>query len=303
MRTHSVDDITTAEHGSAYDRQRAKYLYLLTHLRELAVANNGLIVAYSGGVDSAFLLAAAVRALGELDTPPPLTALTAISASYPEWERIPARELALKLGVRHLELETDELSRDDYRANQGDRCYHCKAALFDVAELQRSADVTEHVTGALVYGAITDDLGDHRPGMQAATDRGVSAPLIEAGLTKIEVRALSREIELPTWDKPASACLASRFPYGTEVTTERLERVGRCEARLMALGLEIVRARYHDDLVRLELGSAELARVFSDSGLRDEVKQACRAVGFRFVSLDLDGYRSGSANEALVVIK
>ena len=139
--------------------------------------------------------------------------------------------------------------------------------------------------------------------MQAATDHGVLAPLIDAGLTKAEVRALSRELDLPTWDKPASACLASRFPYGVEVTAERLEQVGRCEARLMALGFEVIRARYHGDLVRLELGQHELERVFGDIALRAEVNRACRDVGFRFVSVDLEGYRSGSANEALVVIQ
>jgi uncharacterized protein len=282
-----------------------KYQQLLKHLQQLALAQGGLTVAYSGGVDSAFLLAAAADALSMLSEAPPLCALTAISPSYPEWEREPARSLAQTLGAKHIEVETDELDRAEYRANAGDRCYHCKAALFDVATLHRkvSHNTADQVYGALVYGAITDDLGDHRPGMQAAQDHGVTAPLIDVGLSKSEVRALSHELGLPTWDKPASACLASRFPYGTEVTAERLDQVGRCEARLMAFGLKVVRARYHGDLVRLELGEQELERVLSDRRLRQRITSACKDIGFRFVSLDLDGYRSGSANEALVVIQ
>ena len=282
-----------------------KYQDLLRGLRRLALADGGLTVAYSGGVDSAFLLAAAAQAFEALSDAPPLCALTAISPSYPEWERAPARALARELGALHVEVETDELDRPEYRANQGDRCYHCKSALFDVAALQRKVEThdDQKIHGALIYGAIVDDLGDHRPGMQAAQDHGVKAPLIEAGLTKSEVRALSHELGLPTWDKPASACLASRFPYGTEVTAERLNQVGRCEARLMALGLAVVRARYHGDVVRLELGERELNQVLEDSQLRREITSSCKEVGFRFVSLDLEGYRSGSANEALVVIQ
>lgn len=282
-----------------------KYEVLLTSLQTLALERGGIIVAYSGGVDSALLLAAAAEAVSGLSEPPPLYALTAISPSYPEWEREPARALAHDLGVTYVEVETDELSRPEYRANDGQRCYHCKSALFDVATLTRglSDDAKQPLQGALVYGAITDDLGDHRPGMQAAQDRGVMAPLIEAQLGKGDVRALSRRLGLPTWDKPASACLASRFPYGTEVTAERLSQIGRCEARLLALGLQIVRARYHGDLVRLELGERELSLVLSDASLRQEVTRSCKEVGFKYVSLDLDGYRSGSANEALVVIQ
>ena len=202
--------------------------------------------------------------------------------------------------MRHVEVETNELAREGYRANAGDRCYHCKAELFDVAKLTLAQGGLE---GALCYGAITDDLGDHRPGMDAAKERGALAPLIDAQMGKADVRALSRALGLPTWDKPAAACLSSRFPYGTEVTAERLAQVGRCEARLMTLGLRVVRARYHGDLVRLEFGAEELRRVFANDALRDEVSVACKAVGFKYVSVDLNGYRTGSANEALVQIK
>lgn len=272
-------------------------------LQTIAVEAGGLTVAYSGGVDSAFLLAAASDALSSLEAPPPLIALTALSPSYPEWEREPARELASSLGVRQIEIETDELERSAYRENQGDRCFHCKEALFDGAERSWRSLIGSQAQGAMVYGAITDDLGDHRPGMDSARQRGVIAPLIEAGLSKSDIRLLSKERGLPTWDKPASACLASRFPYGVEVNAIRLAQVGRCEARLHALGLRIVRARYHHELVRIELGDHELKQVLSDAQLRAEIIQQCKEVGFRFVSLDLEGYRSGSANEALVVLQ
>ena len=280
----------------------SRYADLLSILRSLAVESSGLIVAYSGGVDSAFLLAAAVESTAGLGESAPVTALTAISPSYPTWEREPARALTTQLGVAHLELETSELSNPDYRANAGDRCFHCKRALFDVADWARESE-RHRLHGALVYGAVIDDLGDHRPGMNAAQERAVRAPLIEAHLSKADVRSISRDLGLSTWDKPASACLSSRFPYGVEVTAQRLEQVGRCESRMHTLGLLIVRARYHQELVRLEFGQVELERIFLDPPLREIVIKECKAVGFKFVSIDLQGYRSGSANEALIVLK
>jgi pyridinium-3,5-biscarboxylic acid mononucleotide sulfurtransferase len=285
----------------AFNDALSRYQDLLENLRAHAKHGDGLVIAYSGGVDSAFLLAASVEALSDF---PKLTvtALTAISASYPEWERQPARDLAQELGVQHLELETAELQNPKYRANAGDRCFHCKSALFDVAEWARPL-AQYQLKGTLIYGAIVDDQGDHRPGMMAAQERGVMAPLIEANLDKVSIRQLSRFFGLPTWDKPASACLSSRFPYGIEVTSERLEQVGICESRLHSLGLKIVRARFHDSLVRLEFGATELEQVLVDPDLRTAIIQECKAVGFKFVSIDLEGYRSGSANEALVVIQ
>ena len=270
----------------------------LNHLCQILLNYEAVLIAYSGGVDSTFLLKVAVETLGSKTT-----GLIAISESYPTWEHEQAKQYAHEMGLEHLvEVQTNEMQRKGYRVNAGDRCYHCKAELFDVAHLfsQSYSDSTDHV---LCYGAIMDDLGDHRPGMQAAKERSAYAPLIEAKLYKKEIRFLSQLLNLPTWDKPASACLSSRFPYGTEITPERLAQVGRCEARLMTLGFQVFRARYHGDLVRIEFGQAELEDVYKNQNLRHQVSQVCKEVGFKFVSIDLDGYRSGSANEVLVKIE
>ncbi len=263
----------------------------LAHLRRTLRGLGTACVAYSGGVDSTFLLKVAVEVLGDR-----AVALTARSESYPEWELEAARRIARDMGARMIEVETREIERPGYRANAGDRCYHCKTELFQVAAEHARALGVEH----LLYGAIPDDLGDHRPGMRAAGERHVRAPLIEAGLSKAEIRQASRALGLETWDKPATACLSSRFPYGTEITPEKLQQVGRCEARLHALGLRQFRARYHGDLVRVELSPDEMPRVFADAELRARLVRDCKAVGFKFVSLDLEGYRSGSANALLV---
>lgn len=266
----------------------------LERLREHLRGLERVVVAYSGGVDSAFLLRVAVDTLGDR-----AVALTAVSDSYPVWELEEARALARSMGARMIEVDTHEMARPGYRANAGDRCYHCKTELFEVA----AAHAARLDLGALCYGAIPDDLGDHRPGMRAADEHHVHAPLIEAGLAKQEIRALSQAMGLPTWDKPAAACLSSRFPDGTEITPERLQRVARCEGALVALGLRQLRARFHGELVRIELAPEELARVFADPRLRAGITEAGKAAGFRFVALDLEGYRSGSSNAALVQIE
>ncbi len=265
----------------------------LEELRRGLRALDRVVIAYSGGVDSAFLLSVAVETLGER-----AVALTAVSPSYPPHELVAAREFAARVGARMIEVQTHELDRPGYRANAGDRCYHCKAELFDVAALEAA----RRDLGQLCYGAIPDDLGDHRPGMTAASERGIRAPLIDAGLSKADIRALSRRMDLPVWDKPAAACLSSRFPDGTEVTAARLGQIDRCETALRALGLRQFRARFHGDLVRVEIAPDELPRVLVDATVREGIVGAGRAAGFRFVTLDLEGYRAGGANLALVTI-
>lgn len=248
----------------------------------------GVVVAFSGGVDSTMLLHACATALG-----PRVVAVTADSPSLPRAELDEARSLARTLDVRHVVLPTRELERPDYRRNDRDRCYHCKQTLF-LAVAERRAQVAPP-PWPVAYGAIVDDLGDHRPGQRAAAEHGVLAPLLEAGFTKADVRAYSRAAALPTADKPSMACLSSRVPHGTAIDAALLGRIERAEAGLRALGFRQLRVRHHGDVARLELAADELAEALAR---RAAVTAAVRAAGYTFVSLDLQGYRTGSLHEA-----
>jgi pyridinium-3,5-biscarboxylic acid mononucleotide sulfurtransferase len=224
--------------------------------------------------------------------------VTADSESYAEGELEEARRLAARIGLRHVVVETRELENPDYAANPPNRCFLCKEELFSRLEPLARAEGLRH----LAYGATVDDLGDHRPGMAAARQRGVRAPLIDAGLGKTEIRELSRAFELPTWDKPAMACLSSRFPYGTPITAEKLRQVDRAEAVVRALGFRNFRVRYHGEIARLEIAREEMARLWEE-GRADVIAERLGELGFVHVTLDLRGFRSGSLNEALLRLR
>jgi len=256
----------------------------LVRLREEIAACGSALVAFSGGVDSTFVLAVAREVLGDA-----AVALTAHSPSVPASEREEARRLAARLGARHVVRGSREGEDPRYRANPVDRCYFCKSELFRIChEVARAEGLA-----AVLDGFNADDRADHRPGRRAGLEHGVRSPLADAGLGKAEIRALSEAMGLPTWDKPQMACLASRIPYGTEVTPERLARVERAEARLRALGFRELRVRHHGDLGRVELGDAELAEGFRREC---EVLAAVESAGFARAVLDREPYRSGRLN-------
>lgn len=250
-----------------------------------------VLVAFSGGVDSSYLALAARRVLGDASL-----AVTAESASYPRSHRDMALRIAREFGIPHRFVATAEMESEAYRANAPDRCYHCKNELFDVLGRLRE----ELGFAAVAYGVNRDDTGDFRPGHRAADEHGVLSPFLTAGLGKQEIRALSREAGLPTADLPASACLSSRLPYGTAVTPERLRQVEEGEERLRALGFRQVRLRHHGPLARVEVDPAELARAL-DPRSAEAIVAALKPLGFRWVSLDLEGYRTGSLNEVLQI--
>ena len=248
-----------------------------------------LIVAYSGGVDSAYLAYAATRVLGDK-----VLCVTADSASYPERHRQMAIRLAREFGFQHETIRTDEMSRPEYRANPANRCYFCKHELYT----HLTAIARERGVPAVADGSNADDRGDYRPGRQAAREFGVISPLDAADLTKAEIRELSHRAGLPTWDEPASACLSSRIPYFNEVTDEKLRTIEAAEAVLRDLGFRICRVRHHDTIARLELGQDEIARAMEPE-VAASIDRELRALGYAHVTVDLRGYRLGSLNEAL----
>jgi len=263
----------------------------LDGLRRNLAGYGQLVVAFSGGVDSAFLLKVAVDALGER-----CHAVTAVSATMARSEVADAIALARELGLgdRHHVVESHELEVPGFADNPTHRCALCKTELMDIA-----LPVAERLGGAKVaLGTNLDDLGDVRPGIAAARDRGACMPLVEAELTKSEIRALSRELGLRTWDKPQLACLSSRFPYGTQITPDRLRRVDAFEDGLRELGFRQLRVRFHDTIARLEIDGDDLPRIVAP-GVREQVVSLGKRLGFTYVALDLGGFRSGSLNEVL----
>jgi pyridinium-3,5-biscarboxylic acid mononucleotide sulfurtransferase len=264
----------------------------LAALRETLAGYGPTVVAFSGGVDSAFLLRVAVDALGER-----AHAVTAVSPTMAKAEIREARELAaaMGLGARHHMIESHELEVPGFAENPAHRCALCKTELMDVA-----APIAQQLDAVVVLGTNVDDLGDVRPGIAAARDRGAKMPMVDAGLTKQEIRALSKDLGLPTWDKPQLACLSSRFPYGTQITPDRLRRVDQFEDGLRALGFRQLRVRFHDTIARLEIERTEMPRALE---LNDQISALGKKLGFAYVALDLTGFRSGSMNEVLVPLK
>ena len=271
-----------ADAGSALE---SKQQALLDSLRELG----HVIVAYSGGTDSAYLAWAAARVLGDN-----AIAITADSASIPASHKCDAEDFARRFSIRHEYVETHEFDNPDYVKNAPDRCFHCKDELFSVLEKVGAERAIPHI----VYGVNVDDLGDYRPGQRAAKLHSVKSPLVDAGLTKAEIRELSRLAGLPTWDRPAAACLSSRIPYGTPVTIQNIRTVEVGEEEIKALGFRQFRTRFHGELVRIEIAPEELPRAL-DTDMARRLTAIFRQLGYRYVTLDLEGYRQGSLNEVL----
>ena len=248
-----------------------------------------VIVAYSGGVDSAFLAAVANEALGRK-----ALSVTAVSPSLAPSELDEATDLANRIGLNFMTIESNEIDRPAYQANNPDRCFFCKDELY--THLVRCAE--EESFDSIVNGTNVDDLGDYRPGIEAAKQYGVRSPLVEAELTKDDIRALSRDMDLPTWDKPAQACLSSRIPYGTTVTVEALTKIAKAEQFLRSKGFKQLRVRHHETIARIEIEPSDFSAITSEP-LRSEINQEFKNIGYSYITLDLDGFRSGSLNEIL----
>jgi len=256
----------------------------LKNARGIVRGLGSVLVAYSGGVDSTFLLKLAMDELGD-----GAVAVLASSPAYPDSEQVAARELAASMGVRLVEVRTSEVELEAYARNHPDRCFHCKEELFDtLAPVQQELGLRH-----LAYGATADDAGDHRPGHASAVRRGVRFPLLEAGMAKAEIRAAARALGLTNWNKPSFACLSSRIPHGTPVTVAALRQIEAAESAIKALGFAQVRVRHHGDVARIEVDAAEIPRLISQ---RERVAAAVRQAGYKFASADLEGYSTGSLN-------
>ncbi len=267
-------------------------------LAEILRGMGSVLVCYSGGIDSAFVLAVAHRELGER-----AIGMTAVSPSLAEFEKAEAISIAKLIGARHELVDSNEIEDENYAKNNVDRCFHCKSELYRVSAKKQTEWGMAHV----VNGTNLDDLGDYRPGLEAAKEAGARSPLVEAKMTKADVRRLAQRLGLPIWDKPAAACLSSRLPYGTRVTRERLVQIGALEAEIHALGIRQARVRWHQvggstqgtretAMARIEIAKDEIENAFAS---RDAIVEAGKRLGFAYVTLDLAGYRTGSHNEVL----
>lgn len=280
-----MSEVQTLSHQSAAQKEE-RVVEILTELKSV-------VVGFSGGVDSAYLAYLAHRVLGKN-----ALCVTAISPSYPTFQKKETADFVREFGLNHLEIESEELDNPSYRENAPNRCYFCKSELFSKLEVL----ARQRGYQAVIDGTNYDDLGDFRPGRRAAGEHSVRSPLLEAQMTKLDIRERSRTAGLPTWDKPALPCLSSRFPYGTAISAEKLSVVDQGESILRDFGFRIFRVRYHEELVRLEFSPEELPKALNTT-MAAILLEKFKGLGFKYVTIDLEGYRSGSLNEVLPLHK